>query len=160
MIMKSAAFAAILGAVAAGSPAFAVEPAEVLETYADIALAGYEDSLATARDLDKAVDALVANPSQETLDAAKQAWLAARVPYQQTEAFRFGNPIVDDWEGKVNAWPLDEGMIDYVDASYGTESDANSYYVVNVIANQQLSVGVDSQTPTAYAVLRAIGSVD
>ena len=36
--------------------------------------------------------------------------------YQQTEVFRFGNPIVDEWEGKVNAWPLDEGLIDYVDA--------------------------------------------
>ena len=34
----------------------------------------------------------------------------------QTEGFRFGNAIVDDWEGKVNAWPLDEGLIDYVDA--------------------------------------------
>ncbi|MEL6100891.1 MAG: imelysin family protein, partial [Pseudomonadota bacterium] len=36
-----------------------------------------------------------------------------------TEVYRFGNAIVDDWEGKVNAWPLDEGLIDYVDASYG-----------------------------------------
>ena len=27
----------------------------------------------------------------------------------QTEAFRFGNAIVDDWEGRVNSWPLDEG---------------------------------------------------
>ena len=39
------------------------------------------------------------------------------MPYQQTEAYRFGNPIVDDWEGRVNAWPLDEGLIDYVDAA-------------------------------------------
>jgi len=48
---------------------------------------------------------------------------------------------VDDWEGRVNAWPLDEGMIDYVDASYGTESELNAYYVVNVIANPQIRVG-------------------
>ena len=39
---------------------------------------------------------------------------------QQTEAYRFGNAIVDDWEGKVNAWPLDEGLIDYVDAELRT----------------------------------------
>jgi uncharacterized iron-regulated protein len=25
--------------------------------------------------------------------------------------YRFGNPIVDDWEGKGDAWPLDEGLI-------------------------------------------------
>jgi len=131
---------AILSFFIAG-PALAAQPQDVVRNYADIALAGYEDSLAAARALGQAVDALAARPSEQTLQAARAAWLAARVPYQQTEAFRFGNPIVDDWEGRVNAWPLDEGMIDYVDASYGTESDANAYYVVNVIANPRVSVG-------------------
>ena len=59
----------------------------------------------------------------------------------QTEAFRFGNKIVDDWEGKVNAWPLDEGLIDYVDESYGTASDSNPLFAANVIANKSLTVG-------------------
>jgi putative iron-regulated protein len=113
----------------------------VVKTYADIALAKYEDSLTTARALDVAIDALIATPSAETLDAAKAAWKAARIPYQQTEVYRFGNAIVDDWEGRVNAWPLDEGLIDYVDASYGTENDENAYYAVNVIANSKISVG-------------------
>src|SRR5690349_18790982 len=113
----------------------------VIKTYADIALAEYEDALTTATALDTAVDALIAKPSQETLDAAKAAWKAARIPYQQTEVYRFGNPIVDDWEGKVNAWPLDEGLIDYVDNSYGTESDENPLYTANVIANPKISVG-------------------
>jgi putative iron-regulated protein len=75
------------------------------------------------------------------LQAARQAWLDARVPYQQTEAFRFGNPVVDAWEGRVNAWPLDEGLIDYVDASYGTESDANAWYAANIIANTKPMIG-------------------
>ena len=99
--------------------ALADERANVLSNYADIALAGYSDSLVTALALQDAINALVAAPSVETLDAARTAWIASRVPYQQTEVFRFGNPIVDDWEGKVNAWPLDEGLMDYVDASYG-----------------------------------------
>jgi len=114
--------------------------ADVLSNYADIALAGYEDSLLTAQALDQAIDALIADPSEATLTAAREAWKAARVPYQQTEAFRFGNPIVDEWEGKVNAWPLDEGLIDYVDASYGTESDSNALYVANVIANPNITI--------------------
>ena len=75
------------------------------------------------------------------MSAAKAAWLAARVPYQQTEVFRFGNPIVDDWEGKVNAWPLDEGLIDYVDVSYGGPTDENEFAALNVIANPTLSIG-------------------
>ncbi len=115
--------------------------AAVLKTYGDIALAGYEDSLVTARTLKAAVDALIASPSQASLVQARAAWLAAREPYQQTEVYRFGNAIVDDWEGRVNAWPLDEGLIDYVSTDYGTESDENAFYAVNVIANPKLKVG-------------------
>ncbi|MGI6854271.1 imelysin family protein [Mesorhizobium sp. 1B3] len=112
----------------------------VLANYADIALAGYEDALATAKLLDQAADALIAKPSEDTLNAAREAWKAARIPYQQTEVYRFGNAIVDDWEGRVNAWPLDEGLIDYVDASYGTESDENTLYTANVIANTEIEI--------------------
>jgi putative iron-regulated protein len=110
----------------------------VLATYSDIAEAAYEDALLTAKDLQSAVDAFLAAPAAPTHQAAKDAWLSARVPYQQTEAYRFGNAIVDDWEGRVNAWPLDEGLIDYVASAYGTESDVNVYYVANIIANPKL----------------------
>jgi putative iron-regulated protein len=122
--------------------AFAQAPSdtEVLSNYADLALAGYQDSLLTAQALDRTIDTLIAEPSEASLQAARDAWKAARIPYQQTEAFRFGNPVVDEWEGKVNAWPLDEGLIDYVDASYGTESDSNALYVANVIANPQINI--------------------
>jgi putative iron-regulated protein len=118
----------------------ATDPKAVVKTYADIALAEYEDALTTAQALDKAVDALIATPSEETLKAAREAWKAARIPYQQTEAYRFGNAIVDDWEGRVNAWPLDEGLIDYVDKGYGTESDENALYTANVIANKEIEI--------------------
>jgi len=110
----------------------------VLKHYADIAQAGYSDSLATAKLLEKAVNQLVVQPTTKNLNLARQAWFASRVPYQQTEVFRFGNPIVDDWEGKVNAWPLDEGLIDYVATSYGEASDANNLYSANIIANKEL----------------------
>ena len=104
--------------------------AAVVGTYADIAQANYTDSLIAAQSLQEAVEVLIATPSAEALEAAKAAWLAARVPYQQSEVFRFGNAIVDDWEGKVNAWPLDEGLIDYVDASYGGPTDENEAAVL------------------------------
>ncbi|WEX08183.1 imelysin family protein [Chelativorans sp. AA-79] len=156
---------AIAAAALGISAAQAEEPQAVLTTYADIALAGYEDSLETARSLKSAVDALVAEPSEETLTAAREAWLAARVPYQQTEAYRFGNAIVDEWEGRVNAWPLDEGLIDYVDVSYGTESDINAFYTVNVIANDTVSAGgetVDAATitPDLIRSLHEMGGIE
>ena len=139
-VLKSFAAAALTAAFFVLPARAETDPNAVLETYANIAQAGYEDSLKTAQALDAAIEALVAKPSPETLEAARAAWKAARIPYQQTEAFRFGNPIVDDWEGRVNAWPLDEGLIDYVDASYGTESDENTLYTANVIASTTIEI--------------------
>jgi putative iron-regulated protein len=143
MVRKAGLWCVLMGGawMAGAGPALAADTAVVIETYADIAHAKYEDSLKTAEALEKAIDALIAKPSEENLKAARAAWLASRVPYQQTEGYRFGNPIVDDWEGKVNAWPLDEGLIDYVAESYGTESDENPLYAANVIANTSVSFG-------------------
>ena len=143
-----------LGGVTPVSNALADPPpaAAVLDAYADIATAGYEDSAAGARALKKAIDAMLAAPSPATLAAARDAWRAARVPYMQTEAFRFGNPIVDDWEGRVNAWPLDEGLIDYVAEAYGSDHPENEFYAANVIANPELKVAgatVDASEITA-----------
>ena len=127
--------------VSVGLAQAAPDKQATIANYADIAHAGYADSVQLARDLQKAVDALIADPSAAHMAAARQAWLEARVPYMQTEVFRFGNAIVDDWEGKVNAWPLDEGLIDYVAPAYGVNSDENPVYAANVIANPQLSIG-------------------
>jgi putative iron-regulated protein len=113
---------------------------DVLANYAAIAEAAYGDSLTGAKALKTAIDAMLKAPSEETLAAARQAWIAARVPYMQTEAFRFGNPIVDAWEGRVNAWPLDEGLIDYVSEAYGGDNPENEFYAADVIANRTLKV--------------------
>lgn len=133
------------------SPALSQTATEVLDSYADIAQAGYEDSLLTAQTLQTRIELLIASPSPQTLAAARTAWLAARVPYQQTEVFRFGNAIVDDWEGRVNAWPLDEGLIDYVDGSYGGASDENAFAALNVVANPSFTlsgVAIDASAIT------------
>lgn len=113
---------------------------KVIHTYSDIALAGYEDSLTRAKKLKTTIDQFLKQPTEETLKAARKAWVDARVPYMQTEAYRFGNAIVDDWEGRVNAWPLDEGMIDYVASDYGSDSDENELYVANIIARKNFNL--------------------
>ncbi len=140
------------GSQAVKSDNVAVTPSTVVTHYADIAEAAYGDSYTTALTLQTAIDTLLAAPTEANLSAAKEAWVAARAPYQQTEVYRFGNAIVDDWEGKVNAWPLDEGLIDYVSPShYGSESDINPLYTANVVANDSLMVGgqkVDASTIT------------
>ncbi len=95
--------------------------AEVVANYAAVVHEAYSMSLESAIEMDAAIDAFAADPSEVNLEAARQAWLTARDDYGPTEAFRFyGGPIdADDTgvEGLVNAWPLDEAYIDYVEGA-------------------------------------------
>lgn len=163
--MKSLKISLLAAVAMVATPALAAAPSDVLTTYGDVAEATFKDSLATAKTMKEAIDAFIANPNDETLAAARAAWIEARNPYQQTEAYRFGNAIVDDWEGKVNAWPLDEGIIDYVDPSYGSESEENDFYAANVIANPELKVGGETINasrinPEFLASLHEAGEVE
>lgn len=117
----------------------------VLRHYTDLGQAMFEDCLETGRALHQVVEGFLAAPSAEGLAAARRAWIAARAPYAQTEALRFGNPEVDAWEGRVNAWPLDEGLIDTVDAGYGTEKDENPLYAANIIGSRSLRLGDETR---------------
>lgn len=95
---------------------------KVLNTNADIALAAYNDSVNTAKALETAIDTFADDPTQANLGAAKEAWLASREPYGQTEVYRFRLSPIDSTnyadedgpESDINAWPLGEALIDYV----------------------------------------------
>lgn len=141
---EAAAPQASTPAAASSAPAKVEEAAAkaVVSHYADLALAVFSDAASTGKQLQSAIDTLLANPGEDTLKAARQAWLAARVPYMQTEVFRFGNAVVDDWEGQLNAWPLDEGLIDYVAKDY-QHALGNPGASANIIANTSIQVGED-----------------
>jgi putative iron-regulated protein len=116
---RTAAVLALTSLIAAGCSGSSDDlRAEVVAGYADGVYASYAASLASATAMDGAIDAFVAAPDQAGLDAARTAWLDARDDYGPTEAFRFyGGPIDDEStgvEGLLNAWPLDEAYIDYV----------------------------------------------
>ena len=158
--------AASTAATPAAAPAAAGKVDEaaakaVVAHYADIVFAVYSDAESTAKTLQTAVDAFLAKPNADTLKAAKAAWVAARVPYLQSEVFRFGNTIVDDWEGQLNSWPLDEGLIDYVDKSY-EHALGNPGATANIIANTEVQIGEDKVdvkdiTPEKLASLNELG---
>lgn len=114
-----------------------------LITNALVAFAVYEDSLLTAQQLQAAINAFVANPSEDTLVAARSAWLASREPYGQSEVYRFREGPIDrlqpsgGGEGSINAWPLNEARIDYVSEVDG-ESGAGtpvSTIASNIVAD-------------------------
>jgi putative iron-regulated protein len=114
----------------------------VVANYANMVYAVFSDAESTAKSLRTAINDFLATPNDKTLKAARDAWVAARVPYMQSEVFRFGNTIIDDWEGQVNAWPLDEGLIDYVAKDY-QHALGNPGATANIIANTEVQVGED-----------------
>lgn len=140
-----------------------VTPKTVVEHYTNIAQATYQDALTQAKKLKVAIEVFISTPNDQNLQAAKAAWLTARVPYQQSEVFRFGNKLVDDWEGQLNAWPLDEGFIDYVDTKDYQHELGNEVANLNLIAaNKPIKVGstsvdVSNITPELLASLNELG---
>lgn len=118
--------------------------APVVAQYAVIVDANYTDSVTKAQALKVAVDAFVASPDEAKLEAARDAWLAARDPYGQTEVYRFyGGPIDDEDgpEGQLNAWPMDEAYVDYVegDATAGIINDTT------VMINKATLIGLNEK---------------
>ncbi len=116
--------AALAAIVVSLSPARAANAAElavlkraVVAHYAVLVHATYEDALGGVRNLARTVDAFLDVPSADALDRARKAWIQARVPYAQTEAYRFYDGPIEAVEGLINAWPIDENLIDYVEGA-------------------------------------------
>ncbi|MFY4764970.1 imelysin family protein [Aliarcobacter butzleri] len=110
--------------------------ASILEAYSNIALDNYTNALKDAKNLKIAIDKFAKAPTQENFDAAKKAWLDSRESYGSTEIFRLSNGPIDaeeGWiadaygslEGQINAWPLDENMIDYTVDAEGKLTSGN-----------------------------------
>ncbi len=94
----------------------------VVENYAAIVYASYEDTLTSAKTMQRAIGEFVAKPDRARMEAAKSAWLAAREWYGQTEAYRFYGGPIDDKNGpepRINSWPIDESYIDSVRGNPG-----------------------------------------
>ena len=104
---------------------------DVVANYADGVYSLYSKSLTSATDMDRAIDLFLSDPTASSLEAAKRAWLNARDDYGPTEAFRFyGGPIDNEEngpEGLLNAWPMDESYVDYV------EGNANAGIINNPV---------------------------
>mgnify|MGYP001942281520 FL=1 len=136
---------------------------DVIKTNANIAYAAYSDSLISAQDLKVALEKFVADPTDTNFSLAKKSWLDSREPYGQTEVYRFRQGPIDELkddgtlgkddagegpEGLINAWPLGEAIIDYVepvDGLSGPESPANAI-TDNIIANSAAYPTIDAET--------------
>ena len=140
MLLTSASTALILiGCSSSSSMAkmeSKVEKKEILTSYANLALANYQDALRDAKLLQKGIYQFADKPNKRRFEEAKALWLLSRESYGQSEIFRLSNGPIDaeeGWiadsygalEGQINAWPLDEQMIDYTINENGKRTRGN-----------------------------------
>jgi putative iron-regulated protein len=139
---------------------------QIKDSYVNIAYAAYSDAYTTALTLQKSIEQFLKSPSQQTLDDAKEAYKLARIPYQQSEIMRWDTDItinadlaknaglssVDDWEGQVNAWPLDEQAIDYVkgNKNAGIINQKNGEAITAEYLISQNGVGGEANVTTGF----------
>ncbi len=144
---------------------------KILTTYADIVIANYEDALNDAKTMQASIKNFTLNPTSMNMGNAKAAWLVARESYGQTEAFRLSNGPIDaeeGWhaqkygapEGQLNAWPLDENMIDYTIDARGNKTAGNIIDTKGAFTpngDKSKSVNIATITPDAIAALNENG---
>jgi putative iron-regulated protein len=138
----------------------------VLANYADLLHAGYDDSVATATQLRTDLEPLLAATATDAdLTTARASWRAARVPYMQTEFGRFYDGPIDDpamgnLESLINAWPMDEATIDYVQGAPGMTLEGGIINMptefpsitADLLAQQNMMPGEENITVGYHAV--------
>jgi putative iron-regulated protein len=87
-----------------------------LENYANILHATYSDTFVQTEQLKRSIKQFIEAPTEAGLQQAREKWIAARKSYLQSEAARFYDGPIDELEGFINAWPIDENYIDYTES--------------------------------------------
>jgi len=94
---------------------------DFVETYASIVHAMYNDAHTEALNLQETIDLFISNPTIPGLEACKEKWVLAHIPYSQSEGFRFAFGAIDDsannYERRLNAWDFNPARIDYMEGS-------------------------------------------
>ncbi len=84
----------------------------IIKQYVDkVVLPTYEQLAILNDTLDGAVKQFKQNPSNANFTACANAWLAAREPWEQSEAFLFGPVDELGLDPNMDSWPLDQAQI-------------------------------------------------
>lgn len=89
----------------------------LLRDEAEAIFTTYDELDSVANDMLAAITSFVGSLTVENLAAAQAAWRAARVPWEQSEAFLFGPVADDDRDPKLDSWPVNVVDIEAVIAA-------------------------------------------
>lgn len=102
-------------ALAAGVNAKAATNKEIINHISyNVIMQTYIDLADAAQQLQNAVNNLIANPTDANLQVAQNAWRAARIPWEASEAFLFGPVDSLAIDPMLDTWPLNRSDLDGV----------------------------------------------
>jgi putative iron-regulated protein len=100
-----------------------IDAVALKQNYVRFAAARYQRAHEDAVQMKTAIEAFLSAPGKAQLAKARAAWRRARPSYLHTEIFRYYDGPIDapafagssaGPEPRINAWPLNEAVIDYV----------------------------------------------
>jgi len=86
---------------------------DVIVTYVDrTVIPTYAEMETKVSAMSAAVNAFISSGLQSDLDAACDAWRAARKPWEESEAFLYGPAEYENLDPSLDSWPLDKDGLD------------------------------------------------
>ncbi len=120
-ILNLSVFLILILGLASCSDDNTVEPVEtyafssIMNSYSDnVIIATYADLAVKTATLQTACETFANNPTQDNLNAAANAWYAARIPWEISEAFLFGPVSFLSIDPSMDSWPVDETQLETV----------------------------------------------
>ena len=99
----------------------------ILNNFTDnVVIATYADLDERAGELLAAIEALSSDPTAGNLSAARDAWVATRIPWEASEGFLFGPVDFNGYDPSLDSWPVNRTDLDGVLAS---DNDLTTAYV-------------------------------
>lgn len=88
---------------------------KVIATYVDrTVIPTYAEMRTKVGVLSTAVNTFIASGTQTDLQTACDAWVAARKPWEESEAFLYGPADYENLDPSLDSWPLDKDGIDQI----------------------------------------------
>ena len=99
----------------------------------EIVISLFSELDAQAGNLSSALMRLDADRSSSNLEAAKAAWIAARIPWERSEAALFGPADIFGIDPAIDSWPLSEGDLNRVLGSSSNFSEQSVAQLENTL---------------------------
>lgn len=104
-----------------------VSSQQVLDNYvSSIVLPNLKDLNERASSLNSDIDAFIADTTQENLEQARQSWFATREAWEQSEAMLFGPVEDNNFDPRIDSWPVDFAAIQTV---WNSQNDFTEDYI-------------------------------